>query len=125
MEKVKYEDISNDFVNIIGLMYEVNADIRHRDCNRHEIKTYIILYKDKNVDFKLYATYYLDYQCEVDSVKLKLEKEGYINIKKWSDINKERLIRKEDILTIINDNNDRRLVLENPIDLNSKRPSRS
>ena len=104
MEKVKYEDISNDFVNIIGLMYEVNTYIRDRDCNRHEIKTYIILYKDKNVDFKLYATYFLDHQCEVDSVKLKLEKEGYINIKKWSDINKERLIGKEDILTLVKKN---------------------
>ena len=104
MEKVKYENISNDFVNIIGLMYEVNTDIRYRECNRHEIKTYIILYKDKNVDFKLYATYFLDHQCEVDSVKLKLEKEGYINIKKWSDINKERLIGKEDILTLVKNN---------------------
>lgn len=100
MIEATYKDISNDWKNVIGLFYETREDI-NSSLKKYEVQTYILIYENNEIYFKKYALYSLKYKSELSEIKCKLKIDGYINLKEWSQINKERLIGKEDILTLI------------------------
>ena len=104
--KVLYNNLTNnDFLNTIGLFYEVRKDIKFeyglKQTHNHEIKTYLVTFKSGEIDFKLYATYFAICECDIDQTVSKLKNEGYIDLTEWCKINKERLVGNQDIISLI------------------------
>ena len=89
MVKIDYNDISNDLINVIGMFYKVESRLKYKYDSEHKIKSYILIYKNKKIEFKLYATYYIDFINEVEDLKKELDREGYMDMKKWSLIKKD------------------------------------
>ena len=103
MVKAEYKDISEDLSNIVGLFYELKKNLATSSHN-HEIQTYILSYKNNDINLKKYAIYSMITESDFDKIKRELELEGYINLKKLCQINKERLIGDQDVLTLVKKN---------------------
>ena len=94
-----YSDNFSNFAKVVGGFYEVR---KHKDLLYEGIvNAYLIVYENNELNIEFYAKYSCNSKSEIHTVEAMLIKDGFLNFKEWCELNKERLLGDEDILTLI------------------------